>query len=90
MPGRYIFRDGTYVGTVHDFSVLYRHCYRPDHRVLYAFLGSIQGFWLFVPKIMINYGPRKGVENGRKGAKVGEGGDKCLTPPSCANGPIFS
>ena len=22
--------DGTYVGTVHDFSVLYRHCYRPD------------------------------------------------------------
>ena len=24
----------TYVGTVHDFSVLYRHCYRLDQRDL--------------------------------------------------------
>ena len=33
-PGRYIRRDGTYVGTVHGFSVLHRHCYRPYQRFM--------------------------------------------------------
>ena len=36
--GRYISQDSTHVRTVHDFSVLYSYCYRPDQRDTYPWL----------------------------------------------------
>ena len=43
--GRYISREGKYARTVHDFSVLYRHGYRPDQRggiIYFSYLGFVQ------------------------------------------------
>ena len=51
MSEGYRSRDGTYVRTVHDFSVLYRYCYRPDHRELLDEISHLKTYFMVSNKL---------------------------------------